>query len=47
MKKLLLFFALLCAFAQGAWADDGWSVWNGGSIYFTHEPANPPTVVDD
>ena len=47
MKKLLLFFALLCAFAQGAWADDGWSVWNGGSIYFTHTPANPPTVVDD
>ena len=46
-KKLLLLFALLCAVAQGAWADDGWSVWNGGSIYFTHEPANPPTVVDD
>ena len=27
-KKLLLTFALLCAFAQGAWAQN-YDVWNG------------------
>ena len=24
-KKIFLLFALLCAVAQGAWADDSWS----------------------
>lgn len=24
--------ALLCAVVQGAWADDGWSVWDGSSM---------------
>ena len=47
-KKILFILALLLTtVSQGAWADDGWSVWNGGSIYFTHTPANPPTVVDN
>ena len=47
-KKILFILALLLTtVSQGAWADDGWSVWNGGEIYFTHEPANPPTVVDN
>ena len=45
--KFAFLALLLTTVSQGAWADDGWSVWNGGSIYFTHEPANPPTVVDD
>jgi len=30
-KKILMILALLCAVAQGAWAQDGWSVWDGSS----------------
>ena len=45
--KFLLILALLCAVVQVAWADDGWSVWNGGEIYYNNISSNPPTVVDD
>jgi hypothetical protein len=31
-KKILFMLALLCAVVQGAWADDGWSVWDGSSM---------------
>ena len=40
MKKLLLFFALLCAFAQGAWAQD-YDVWDG------HSESQPKLSQDD
>ena len=46
--KFAFLALLLTTVSQGAWADDGWSVWNGGEIYYNHISSdNPPTVVDD
>ena len=45
--KFAFLALLLTTVSQGAWADDGWSVWNGGEIYYNNISDNPPTVVDD
>ena len=42
-KKLFLILALLCAAAQGAWADDGWS---SASSYDKNSDADKPTHYD-
>lgn len=38
-KKLLLFIALLCAFAQGAWAQN-YDVWDGETQTAPHASSN-------
>ena len=42
-QKIFLLFALLCAAAQGAWADDGWS---SASSYDKDSDADKPTHYD-
>ena len=42
-KKILLMLVLLCAAAQGAWADDGWS---SASSYDKDSDADKPTHYD-
>ena len=42
-QKIFLLFALLCAAAQGAWADDGWS---SASSYDKYSDADKPTHYD-
>ena len=42
-QKIFLLFALLCAAAQGAWADDGWS---SASSYDQYSDADKPTHYD-
>ena len=42
-KKLFLMLTLLCAAAQGAWADDGWS---SASSYDKDSDADKPTHYD-
>ena len=42
-QKIFIMIALLCAVAQGAWADDGWSVWDGKSM----DAPEIETVKDD
>ena len=42
-KKILMMLALLCAVAQGTWADDGWS---SASSYDQYSDADKPTHYD-